>query len=173
MTMDSDWLSNAEIRSMLERGNRQAVLAYVHESPLRAVNADCTFLVMVRDHDAWFLEGQGWHDANRPVGNIDGSCRQMINIYEGGSWTKMPIPMSVRINSVKRDSDAFVFTTSRGEIRSPQRYVWLAVHDSMTGRGLSEEEIEHNFLKLEGKAPLKWHKYDDDKTASTLGKKPS
>ena len=166
--MDSDWLPYDRLRALLDEGNRAALLAYAAESPLRAVNDDGDFLVFVRDHDAWFIDGQGWQEANRPVGPIGGSCRQVINIIHGhGTWSKLPVPMSVRIHSVKWDGHAFVFSTSMGEIRSTEEQVWLAVNDSMTGRGLTEEEIEHNFRKLTGAVPLKWGmSYAKSRTAS-------
>lgn len=154
--MDSDWLPYDEVQSLLS-GDPERLRTYVAESPLRAVNDAQDFLVVVRDHDAWFIEGHGWHDANRPVtaGHVG---RQTVNYYNRGSWSKLPVPASVRIESVSWDGEAFVFRTSRSPIRSTLRQVWLAVQDSVTGRALSEAEMEHNFRKLDGSAPLKWHK---------------
>ncbi len=157
-TVHSDWLPITEVQELLA-DNHEALLAYVGESPLWAVNADHDFLVVVRDHDAWFIEGQGWHDANRPVAE-DGVGRQMINYYDRRSWSKLPVPSSLRVDSVVWDGKEFLFSTSWGEIRCSPRQAWLAVQDSLTGRGLSEEEIEHNFRKHNGSAPLKWHSKD-------------
>jgi hypothetical protein len=156
MSMESDWLPNDEVQSLLS-GDPVRLRAFVDESPLRAVNGELDFLVVVRDHDAWFIEGEGWHDANAPV-DSGGVGRQMVNYYDRDSWSKLPVPAAVRIESVSWDGEAFVFHTTRGPIRSTQRQVWLAVQDSITGRGLSEAEIEHNFRKLDGSVPLRWHK---------------
>ncbi len=154
--MESDWLSYDEMQSLLH-GDPERLREHATESPLRAVNDALDFLVVVRDHDAWFIEGQGWHDANAPIDD-GGIGRQMINYYDGKSWSRLPVPSSIRIESVCWDGEAFVFRTSRGPIRSTARQVWLAVQDSMTGRALSEAEIESNFRKLDSSAPLKWHK---------------
>src|SRR5262249_978029 len=48
-------------------------------------------------------------------------------------------------------------------------------HDSITGRALSEAQIEHNFGKLDGSAPLQWHKTehaDQGQLADKAGKLP-
>lgn len=153
--MDSDWLPCDEMKSLLA-GDPARLRAFAAESPLRAVNGALDFLVVVRDHDAWFIEGQGWHDANAPV-DPGGVGRQMVNYYDRGSWSKLPVPASIRIESVAWDGERFVFGTSRGTVHCTPRQVWLAVQDSMTGRGLSEAQIEHNFRKLDGSAPLQWH----------------
>ncbi len=154
--MNSDWLPYDEMQALMA-GDPDRLRAYADESPLRAVNDSLDFLVVVRDHDAWFIDGQGWHDANSPVAP-GGVGRQMVNYYDRGSWSKLPVPASVRIESVIWEGEVFVFRTSGGPIRSTPQQVWLAVQDSMTGRGLSEAEMEHNFRKLDGSAPLKWHK---------------
>jgi hypothetical protein len=54
------------VQSLLS-GDPTRLRAFVEESPLRADKSDLDFLVVVCDHDAWFIEGQGWHDANAPV----------------------------------------------------------------------------------------------------------
>ena len=72
--------------------------------------------------------------ANAPIDD-GGIGLQMINYYDGKSWSRLPVPSSIRIESVCWDGKAFVFRTSRGPIRSTARQVWLAVQDSMTGRG--------------------------------------
>ena len=155
--MDSDWLADEEVRSLLRSGDPAQLRAYAEGSPLRAVNDDGdVILVVVRDHRAWFIEGQGWHDANEPP-RPGGAARQMLNCFTRDSWAKLPVPASVRIRSVAWDGEAFVFDTSPGAaIRSTPRQVWLAVQDSVTGRALSEERMEHNFRKLDGSAPLEW-----------------
>jgi hypothetical protein len=154
--LNSDWLPFEEVQRLLS-GDPAQLRAYVAESQLRAVNNALDFLVVVRDHDAWFIEGQGWHDANARV-DPGGVGRQMVNYYNHSSWSKLPVPAAIRIESVTWDGEAFVFRTSRGSVRSTPRQVWLAVQDSITGRGLSEAEMEYNFRKLDGSAPLKCHK---------------
>lgn len=154
--MDSDWLPYTEVQALLT-GDPARLRAYADESPLRALNAALDFLVVIRDHDTWFIAGQGWHDANAPIAP-GGTGRQMINYYDRGSWSKLPVPASVRIESVVWDGEAFVFHTTAGPVRSTPRQVWLAVQDSITGRGLFEADIERNFGKLDGSEPLRWHK---------------
>jgi hypothetical protein len=171
--LESDWLSYDEVRSLLS-GDSDRLRAYVDESPLRAVNGALDFLVVVRDHDAWYIDGQGWHDANAPVAP-SGVGRQMINYYDRTSWSKLPVPASDRIHSVCWDGEAFVFRASRGPIRSTPRQVWLAVQDSITGRALSEFQIEQNFRKLDGSTPLEWHRTEQthqSQVADEAGKLP-
>lgn len=150
--MNTDWLAVGQVQKLLS-GDTTQLQEYVTESPLRAINADLDFLVAVRDHYAWFIEGQGWRDANQPAaeGKIS---RQAVNYYTRTAWCKLPVPVSVHIEAVTWDGDAFVFHTRQGEIRSAARQVRLAVQDSMTGRAQSEEQIEHNFRKLDGSVPL-------------------
>jgi hypothetical protein len=154
-TVDSDWLPFEEMQSLMN-GDPAGLRAFVEESSLRAVNDTLDFLVVIRDHDAWFIDGEGWNDANAPVAP-GGVGRQVVNYYDRNSWSKLPVPTSCRIQTVTYDGMVFLFSTSRGEIRSTPRQVWLAVQDSISGRLLSEEEIEHNFRKLDGSTPLKWH----------------
>ena len=102
--MDSDWLPYDEMKSLLA-GDPARLRAFAAESPLRAVNGTLDFLVVVRDHDAWFIEGLGWHDANAPVG----VGRQMVNYYDCGSWSKPPVPASIRIESVSRSGSTMTY----------------------------------------------------------------
>ena len=71
-----------------------------------------------------------------------------------GYWA--PVPEVAAVRSVRWAEPHFVFETARGEVRSTPEQVKRAVMDSMTGRGLSEETIEHNFGKLDGSVPLDW-----------------
>lgn len=152
--MDSDWLSDDEIRNLL--GNAKQLGNYVSKSPLRAANSQCDFLVLVRDHDAWQVDGGGWNDANAPPGPDDTS-RQVLNYYDETTWSKMYVPEASLIESVAWHDDVFIFNCSNRTIRATARQIWLAIQDSMTGRALSEDEIEFNFGKLDGSSPLKYH----------------
>jgi hypothetical protein len=153
--VDSDWLPINEVQSLLS-GDPARLRAHVNESALRAVNADLDFLVVVRDHEAWYIDGKGWNDANSPA-KPGQAARQMVNYFDRQSWSKLPVPASVRIQTVTWDADAFVFDMGSRAVRSTPRQVWLAVQDSISGRALSEEQIEYNFRKLDGSVPLKWH----------------
>lgn len=53
-------------------------------------------------HEAWFIDGQGWYDANDPPSPPDGEFRQMINYYQCGSWGKFPVPRAVRKRQIVR-----------------------------------------------------------------------
>lgn len=154
--MDSDWLPNDVIRRMLATaaaGESEQLRSFVAASQLRTADEEFSCLVLVRDHDAWFING--WHDANAPV-SAGGQGMRMINFFDQGFWSKLPVPKSARIRSVDWDGTHFVFETARGQVRSSPRQLKAAVMDSMTGWGLSDEKIEHNFAKLDGSVPLDW-----------------
>lgn len=152
--MDSDWLPDEQIRGFL--ANPILLRKYVAESPLRASNATNDFLVLVREHDAWRIDGGGWNDANAPPTH-DGTLRQVLNYYDETTCSKLYVPQSSLIQSVIWDKDAFILNCRDRAIRATVRQVWLAVQDSMTGRALTEGEIKFNFGKLDGSSPLKYH----------------
>jgi hypothetical protein len=154
--VDSDWLPEDEVRRMLasaRAGKPRKLRSFLAVSPLRATDERFSCLVLVRDHDAWFKKV--WQDANSPVA-AGGDGLQMINYYDKTLWGKLPVPKTARIRSVQWDGMHFVFETDRGPVRSTPKQVKLAVMDSMTGRGLSDKKIEHNFGKLDGSVPLEW-----------------
>ena len=154
--MESDWLPDVEIRRLLRaavEGEPAALHSYIADSSLRATDSNYSCLVLVRDHDAWFI--LGWHDANRPVSE-GGQGLQMVNYFDEGFWSKLPVPLGNRVKSVGWDGSHFVLGTERGVVRSTPAQLKVAAMDSMTGRGLTEERIARNFGKLDGSVSLDW-----------------
>jgi hypothetical protein len=154
--VDSDWLPDDEIRRLISTaaaGEPAGLHSYIAASPLRATDSAYSCMVLVRDHDAWFI--RGWHDANAPVAE-GGVGLQMVNYFDEGFWSKLPVPIGDRVKSVDWDGSHFVLETGRCLVRSTPAQLRAAVMDSMTGRGLTEEMIAHNFAKLDGSVPLDW-----------------
>lgn len=169
----SDWLPNDTVFAMLKdaaAGKAQQLKGFVAQSPLQCATPDGAQLIVVRDHDARLVEGEGWTDINRPP-KSGGSTRQMINLYQhsaedgSSSWSKMPVPEARRIQAVEWDGEHFAFSTAGGTVKCTPLHLKRAVGESISGRGQSEEVIERNFGKLEGSVPLEWaSKADDDDT---------
>jgi hypothetical protein len=152
--VESDWVAIDEIWRLLSEaasGLPEGLLTYVTASPLRATDSAYSCVVLVWDHDAWFING--WHTANAPIREA-GEGLQMINYFEDGDWSKLPVPRNNRVESVNWDGTHFVFKTVSGFILSKPAQLKAAVMDSETGHGLSEEKIARNFGKLDGSIPL-------------------
>jgi len=147
--MDSDWLPDEQIEGFFKK--TKLLRAYVAESPLRAANSSNDFLVMIRDHDAWEVDG-AWCDANRPPEQGDTS-QQFLNYWDKTTWSKLCVPQSSLIESVEWEGDSFLFTCKDRTFRASPKQVRQAVMDAMTGWEISEEDIELNFQKLDGSLP--------------------
>lgn len=150
-----DWPPNtliSELLSEVANGSPTQLHKFVDASPLRATDSTFTCVILIRDHDAWLSSGE-WHDANIAV-RKGGQGLQMINYYDRGFWSKLPVPQDSRIKSVRWEGSHFVFETPSGPIQSTPAQIKAAVLDSMTGRGLSDQNIAHNFGKLDGSVPL-------------------
>lgn len=149
--MDSDWLPHHMVYKMLaDRGG--SLDSYVEKSALRALNASRDLLVIVREHQTWFIEGRGWQVCYSPP-KKGGLGRQVINCYNPSSGCQLPVPESTTISSVSWEGEAFVFKTNKGVIRSTPRQLNEAISDS-SRLNLSEEKMETNLRKLDGRAPL-------------------
>ncbi len=82
-----------------------------------------------------------------------GRGSQMVNYFDEGSWSKLPVPLGDRVRLVSWDGTHFVFETEQCLVRSMPAQLKASVLDSMTERGLTEEMIARNFGEVDASVP--------------------
>jgi hypothetical protein len=156
--MESDWLPDDAVYALLGdacAGNVSALEAYVRENPLRAASADCSYLVLVRDHLALVFTSDDqdlWSDMNCPPDG--GEKRQVINLYQRSGWSKIAVPLQSPVRAVAWREGCFSFDLGNRQIKATPQHLARAIGDRKTGRGLSETAIVHDFSKIEGLTPI-------------------
>jgi hypothetical protein len=159
--MNSDWLGLSQIKDMLDAaraGRRRGLNDYLAASSLRCASPDCSSLVVVRLHHAYFVDGEGWADLNSPP-EPNGHSRQVIVYFQlwqdGIGQCKQPVPFARRIVGVAWSDGCWVFRLADGELRATPLELGRAMSDSsFAGFFKSEEAIARNLGKIDGSVPI-------------------
>lgn len=145
------WVDDDDVEAALKTGNEQPL----KESGVRyCLSKDRRYCVLIRVHDAWYTEGDGWRDGNFPP-RAGRKGRRALNFYkrqlgdDEGLWFKTLVPESVEIREMQASDeghlDAVLGTSSR-------RLTFSRIDDLMwdviTGKGQEEHEIEAAFEML-------------------------
>lgn len=139
------WIEDDVVYDALGSGNDGSLLA---SGVPFCVSEDRRCCVLVREHSAWLVRGEGWRDANSPPG-LGEQGRLVLNFYRAqqdectGVWFKAFVP--IREGLVELALAGESSCTIRGAVHELHlrfdgidRLMWQL----MTGHAQPEEEIE-------------------------------
>ncbi|WP_339727782.1 hypothetical protein [uncultured Gimesia sp.] len=145
------WIDNEVVNKAQKNGDFSAII----ESGVQfCMSPDRKYCILVRDHSAWHVEGEGWRDSNDPPENEE-SGRQMLNFFkcqidsEIGIWFKAFIPQDEAIRDIESVDDEcceVIIGSERHRIYYTKidGLMW----DLMTGNAVTEDEIKTTFSKI-------------------------
>ena len=145
------WIEDQIVENALKAGDThivdEAIVKY-------CMSNDNTYCVVIREHSAWYVDGDGWNEGNFPPKKGE-EGREMLNFYkkqvgdDNGFWFKVFIPSSVKIIELKTISnDKYVIKTDKDQYELNYNDIDGLMWDLMSGTGVEEDEIESNFKLL-------------------------
>lgn len=147
----SRWISDEQVNRAQETGDFSALEA--NEIPF-CMSPDRTYCILVRDHAAWQIEGEGWREGNYAPGQ-DGEGRCVINFFkcqrgdDTGFWYKTLVPTAVRIVGLRSvDSTCFEVATENASLKAAYSRLDGLMWDLMTGNAQTEDDIEAAFAGI-------------------------
>lgn len=117
-----------------------------------SVSDDYNFSILIRNHNSWFIENQGWRDANeKPTKPENG--RLVINFYKldrntgNTKWFKafIPIKYSENCKIESFNNDKYRIRSANGEIIGNYKNFDSLMWDLINGKAEKEFEIENKF----------------------------
>jgi hypothetical protein len=145
------WIDNETVEQALVSGDLSSLI----ESGVQfCMSPDRAYCVLIRDHAAWYVEGEGWRDGNYPP-EEDAVGRPALNFFkrqmgdEQGFWFKIFIPNSVTIGGLTSVNEQFCeLAVGSYQCRIAYNSLDGLMWDIMTGNAEPEEEIEATFSKI-------------------------
>ncbi|MDF1699926.1 MAG: hypothetical protein P1V36_02025 [Planctomycetota bacterium] len=145
------WIDDAAVRHAQETVDPGALLA---AGVPHAMSPDGRYVVLVRDHAAWHIEGEGWRDSNSPP-EAGAEGRPVLNFSElpvgddAGLWFKTLLPASVaQLEFAAVDAEHCLLGTASGtHPLSYRRFGEVMLHVA-TGNAQSEADLERAFERV-------------------------
>lgn len=145
------WIDDDSVKYAQATGDLSSLLA---SGVQFCMSPDRTYCVLIRDHGAWTVEGEGWLDANRPPEDA-ASGRAMMNFYkrqsggDQGFWFKIFVPNAVKIHGIVGiDANSCEVATDSGQRRIAYDRLGHLMWEVLTGKPQPEKKIEASFAKL-------------------------
>lgn len=145
------WIDNEAVSKAQVSGNLSAI---IKSGVQYCMSPNRKYCILVREHSAWHVEGEGWRDANNPPENEE-SGRQMLNFFklqnnsEIGIWFKVFVPQSMIIREIKSVNGECCEVIIGSEChRLSYSRIEDLMWDVMTGNAEQEDEIETTFSKI-------------------------
>ena len=145
------WISNDVVQNALRS---KQVVELEKSGLIYSISDDFEYCLIIGEHNAWQINGEGWRDSNEPPqNNLD--ARRVLNFFNYNpskkqeSWFKIFIPFKYEISKIEKNKDQyFLITASRtlvGHFSTHNQLMWSVV----TGLSQQEQEIESKFLSIE------------------------
>ena len=146
---NNKWIENEKV---FEAMKNKSSTFFDELSNWISVSDDYNFSILIRNHKAWFIEDQGWRDANEITTNPkDG--RLIINFFKlerdngNTKWFKAFIPIKFTDNCTIQslNNNRYKISSSNGKIIGSYEKFDSLMWDMISGKAEKEIEIENKF----------------------------
>ena len=146
-----NWVDNEEIFDSLR--NKSNTLFNKLEDQV-CVSENFEYCLLIRTHEAWHVENQGWRDSNNKPDNKDNG-RLILNFFKVDkndgieSWFKIFLPLKYndyKLLAIEKNNYKIITGNNEivGKFDSFDSLMW----NFITGNAEQETEIEYKFIKI-------------------------
>ena len=147
----ANWINNEQVFSALKSGDFILLSASGYRY---CVSQDRRSCVLVREHSAWNVRGEGWRDSN--IAPSQGETgREVLNFFvtpvngSPGVWFKCFLPLDLDITALRADAeDNYILQAQGATYKAAFSRIPSLMWELMTGDAEKENDIKTKFRSI-------------------------